>query len=187
MIKLKDLILEVRDRKDYFSTHKGPGETSPSPGPVTPPAIAKVLQQAGFKTKFSRRTNVSHSTRDTETWVKDNVHVSVYPFGKWIVARPNPKSKTKSDTHTTVQGAGSPNLTKELRKKVTEAVESQAMTTQQKNRLISKIHGYDRNRLVQMLNSAAKEANRGSARAQDLAVIYHNELNNRDRMGYGGL
>lgn len=62
-----------------------------------------------------------------------------------------------------------------------------AMTTQQKNRLISKIHGYDRNRLTQMLRSAAKEANRGDARAQDLALIYHNELNNRDRMGYGGL
>ncbi len=178
MIKLKDLILEARDRKDYYWTHDGPGETSQSPGPVTPAAIAKVLQQAGFKTKYSRQMNTRHSTRDTETWVKDGVDVAVYPFGRWIVARSGSKN---------VQGAGSPNLTKELRKKVTEAVASQPMTTQQKNRLISKIHGYERPRLTQMLRSAAKLANSGDARAQDLAVIYHNELNNRDRMGYGGL
>lgn len=186
MIKLKDLILEARDRKDYYWTHDGPGETSPSPGPVTPPAIAKVLQQAGFKTKFSRRTNVSHSTRDTETWVKDNVHVSVYPFGRWIVARPNSKSKTKSDTHTTVQGAGSPNLTKELRKKVTEAVESQAMTDQEKKRAISRLHKFDRPQLVNMLRRAADAANRGNARADDLAHIYRDALNSREK-GYGGL
>ena len=78
-------------------------------------------------------------------------------------------------------------LQRKSKQKNEVGVASQSMTRDEENRLISKIHKLSSDRLTRMLQSAAKEANRGDARSQDLARIYHNELNNRHRMGYGGL
>ena len=61
----------------------------------------------------------------------------------------------------------------------------QTMTPQEKKRTISKLHRFDRPQLVNMLRSAADAANRGNARADDLAHIYRDELNNRDNIGEG--
>ena len=64
--------------------------------------------------------------------------------------------------------------------------EGQPMTPLEKKRTISKLHKFDRPQLTDMLRRAADAANRGNARADDLAHIYRDELNSRDK-GYGGV
>ncbi len=57
--------------------------------------------------------------------------------------------------------------------------EGPAMTDQEKKRTKSRLHKFDRPKLTQMLRQAADAANRGNARADDLAHIYRDELNDR--------
>ncbi len=61
--------------------------------------------------------------------------------------------------------------------------EGQPMTDQEKKRTISRLNKFDEEGLVKMLRTAADAANRGNARADDLAHIYRDELNRRKGVG----
>lgn len=64
-------------------------------------------------------------------------------------------------------------------------IEGSTMTPQEKKRTISRLHKFDEPQLTDMLRTAADAANRGNARADDLAHIYRDELNSRNKMGEG--
>lgn len=65
-------------------------------------------------------------------------------------------------------------------------LEGPAMTPQEKKRTISRLHKFDEPGLVNMLRVAGDAANRGNARADDLAHIYRDELNRRKGVKEGG-